>query len=268
MWEKNKILTDYEKKIMKESINHREEIINFFRIIKNKGWINYERSQGKSDGLLGNIFEDLFGISENNDNSSDYFEYEFKTKKNESNSLISLFNMTIKTFRNVNTTIRESYGVVDNSSGKKIFNSTISGDKWNTHRGGYGFKIDAPVNSDKVYLKIKDLANELEIDNNRYFWFKKDIVKNLENKIKNCCYFEGEIDENKKMVKFNKLKVLENIDQNNFCKLLESGDIKIDFRIGVYKTGKNKGKTHDHGTAFRIKKNKIHEIFKDIELFN
>lgn len=27
----------------------------------------------------------------------------------------------------------------------------------------------------------------------------------------------------------------------------------IDIRIGVYASGKNKGKTHDHGTAFRIK---------------
>ena len=28
--------------------------------------------------------------------------------------------------------------------------------------------------------------------------------------------------------------------------------MKIDIRIGVYKTGSNFGKTHDHGTGFRI----------------
>ncbi len=27
----------------------------------------------------------------------------------------------------------------------------------------------------------------------------------------------------------------------------------VDIRIGSYKSGKNKGKTHDHGTGFRIK---------------
>lgn len=34
---------------------------------------------------------------------------------------------------------------------------------------------------------------------------------------------------------------------------IENGDLMIDIRIGVYASGKNKGKTHDHGTAFRIK---------------
>ncbi len=31
----------------------------------------------------------------------------------------------------------------------------------------------------------------------------------------------------------------------------------VDIRIGVYNTGKNKGKTHDHGTGFRITLDKL-----------
>ena len=39
----------------------------------------------------------------------------------------------------------------------------------------------------------------------------------------------------------------------------------VDIRIGAYKTGKNKGKTHDHGTGFRINKEDLEEFF-DIEI--
>ena len=33
----------------------------------------------------------------------------------------------------------------------------------------------------------------------------------------------------------------------------ETGKIYVDLRIGQYHNGKNKGKTHDHGTGFRIR---------------
>ena len=35
--------------------------------------------------------------------------------------------------------------------------------------------------------------------------------------------------------------------------LAETGEIYVDLRIGQYHNGKNKGKTHDHGTGFRIR---------------
>ena len=41
---------------------------------------------------------------------------------------------------------------------------------------------------------------------------------------------------------------------NKFKSAVESDKLKIDIRIGVYRSGKNKGKYHDHGTGFRINK--------------
>ena len=38
---------------------------------------------------------------------------------------------------------------------------------------------------------------------------------------------------------------------------LEDGELFIDIRIGVYSSGRNIGRTHDHGTAFRIKLDKL-----------
>ena len=48
--------------------------------------------------------------------------------------------------------------------------------------------------------------------------------------------------------------LLSHINMNKFKSAVENDKLKIDIRIGTYKSGKNIGKYHDHGTAFRIKK--------------
>ena len=47
--------------------------------------------------------------------------------------------------------------------------------------------------------------------------------------------------------------------------MLEEGLIMYDVRIGAYKTGIKKGKTHDHGSGFRIKRENMHILYKQTE---
>ncbi len=209
---------------------------------------------------MGNVFEDLIGVKENNLKASDYEEFEIKTKNKESGALVSLFGYSIDSFKNVNTEIREKYGVKDAKTYNKIFNSTIKFSDWNTHRGGYNFKLD--YSNDKLYLRVMDNIKKYMVDNDKYYWNVQKIIF-LFSKIKNCCYVEGEIDKKNKIVKFNKMSIYKNADIDLFWSLLNNDDIVVDFRIGVYKSGKNEGKTHDHGTGFRIKKNKIECLYKE-----
>ena len=51
-------------------------------------------------------------------------------------------------------------------------------------------------------------------------------------------------------------------DYEGFIDLLEEGRIYIDLRIGQYHSGPNKGKTHDHGTGFRIRETDQPRLFK------
>lgn len=267
IWKNSKFnFTEIEKEKLNKCKNAEEELILLFKIFKSRGFIKYNREQGNSDGLLGNIFEDLIGVKENNLKLSDYEDFEIKTKNTESSSsLVSLFGYCLDSFKNANTVIREKYGVTDDKSYNKIFNSTIKYSNWNTHRGGYNFKLD--YDKEKLYLRIIDNITKYYIDENKYFWNNKKIT-NLFNKIKNCCYVEGEIDKKNKMVRFTKMVIYKNADINLFWKLLKNDDIVIDFRIGVYKSGKNKGKTHDHGTGFRIKKSKIEYLYKEKKEIN
>lgn len=40
----------------------------------------------------------------------------------------------------------------------------------------------------------------------------------------------------------------------------------LDIRIGAYRQGSSMGKTHDHGSGFRINKNKLNLAFSIEEL--
>lgn len=253
--------TDEERNKLNKCINEEDELIELFRIFKSRGFIHYSRTQKNSDGILGNVFEDLIGIRENNLKDADYGEFEIKTKNSNSNStLVSLFCYSPDSFKNANTDIREKYGVYDEKTNNKIFNSTIKFSSWNTHRGGYNFKLDYDEN--KLYLRIMDAIREYELDHSNYFWDNKKITDQLQ-KIKNCCYVEGEIDEVNKIAKFEKMYIYKNVKLEKFWELLKNDDIVVDFRIGVYKSGKNLGKTHDHGTGFRIKKNKFENLYEE-----
>lgn len=249
-------------KEIEEKKSYKEILIDFFKYIKSVGWVPFTRNQINSDGLLGNILEDLIGIKENNQREADFHGYEIKTKNNDSDSLVTLFGATISSVKKANTEIREKYGIVDGKSNLKIFNSTIHYHKWNTHRAGFGYKLEKEKN--KLYLKIKDLETNLIVDDNRYYWNEEDIKQFFKNKVKNLCLVEGILNKENKLAKFNKMYILEDSQIEKFWDLLYDGSIALDFRIGVYKSGKNIGKTHDHGTSFRIKKNKIKDLYKKI----
>ena len=54
-----------------------------------------------------------------------------------------------------------------------------------------------------------------------------------------------------------KMDILTGLTLEKMIASLEDGELFIDIRIGVYSSGRNIGRTHDHGTAFRIKLDKL-----------
>lgn len=57
--------------------------------------------------------------------------------------------------------------------------------------------------------------------------------------------------------------VCQGFNQEKFLNMLKRGEIFVDIRVGQYRSGKNKGKTHDHGTAFRVKRSNIKNLFDE-----
>ena len=62
---------------------------------------------------------------------------------------------------------------------------------------------------------------------------------------------------------YTQAKIFLNPSLGNLLKLIDDGKLMVDIRIGSYKSGKNKGKTHDHGTGFRIKPNDLSLLYAE-----
>ena len=76
---------------------------------RDQGWITLTAHRQDKDGGLGNTLEDLLEIPENNVPIADYGEFELKTHRTSSNSLISLFRFEPKPGEMVPKLIRD-YG--------------------------------------------------------------------------------------------------------------------------------------------------------------
>ena len=59
---------------------------------------------------------------------------------------------------------------------------------------------------------------------------------------------------------------LDYIGDSNFYNLLDEGIIRYDNRLGVYRTGKNTGKKHNHGGGIRlVSSDSYKDLFDDYE---
>ncbi|MEW6062985.1 MAG: MvaI/BcnI family restriction endonuclease [Nanoarchaeota archaeon] len=234
-----------------------------FEKVRKAGFIESHRTHNTG---IGKTFEDLLNIVENNKQEVDYLnELELKSSRELSQSMITLFTKSPSHPSEANTSLRLKFG--KNEKGSKILHTTIPGDKFNTFLGKYGFKLDINENEKRIYILIKDLGNDTIIDFVCYYTFE-DLKQIIEKKCKNIAFVTAKIRKanGKEFFHFEKAILLTGLTFDRFLKAIKEGDIFYDIRIGVYRTGKNKGKTHDHGSGFRIRKNRINHVFKISEI--
>lgn len=124
----------------------KEELIRRLREIKAMGWIPNAR-HGNSGGI-GNTLEDLLGIEENNLPIPNAAEWELKTQRLNTGSLITLFHMepSPRSIRFVPTMLLPKYGWSHKSAGTKYpetemsFRQTLNS-LYRTDRG-FGLFVD------------------------------------------------------------------------------------------------------------------------------
>lgn len=227
-------------------INTLNDFIEAYTSICNMGWIKTHRSGPTG---IGKTLEDLLGIPENNIDGPDFGDYELKSCRLNSNSMLTMFTRAPQPAKS-NTALRLKYGyasgVYDND--EKVLHSTLSADRF-TPIANTGHKLKICCKEDGIYIE-----SELGVEN--VFWSRAALKKCFEKKYKNkFVYAKAQsrgvsADEEFKFVEAYEVS---GFDYDSFVKLLEAGKIYVDLRIGQYHEGKNKGKTHDHGTGFRIK---------------
>lgn len=233
-----------------------EELKKLFSGIKNMDWVEAHR---KGNTGIGKTFEDLLDKKEDNLALPDFKDIEIKSQRNATNSMITLFTKSPDYPLSVNTFLRENFGSISSKyNNMKILHTTISTKNFNTHISGNNFKILIDRELQRLVLQVQNNATKEIIYENAY-WSFDNIKKCLEHKLKYIAIVGAdEKEENSKnYFKFTNIMLITGITFDKFLEALENGDILVDIRIGVYNTGKNKGKTHDHGTGFRIKLDKL-----------
>lgn len=236
-----------------------------FLAIKEKGWIPSNRFH---DTGIGKTFEDFIGVIENNKTSADYGGVlELKSTRELSESMVTLFTKSPDP-RGINTQLRERFGYFDEEhKDMEILHTTFSGNKFNICADKFGFALEINEKEEKIEIKIKNLKDN-SIEKFEAFYPFKILYKIIENKSKNIILIDAESKKEKgvEYFKFNKAVLLTGLTFDIFLKAIKGGIIKYDVRLGVYRTGDKKGKTHDHGSGFRIHKSDLNKVFKIEEL--
>lgn len=220
-----------------------EDFVREFKEIRDKGWIKTHRSGPTG---IGKTLEDL-GIPENNAGEPDFGEYELKSTRRNSQSMLTMFTKSPEPSGS-NTYLLNKYGYVSPNYGndRKVLHSTLSAGRFTPiFETGQSLRIHCGV--DRISIESRT-----EIEN--VFW-TRDILKNtFNNKYRNKFVYvkadhrgKGQNEE----FLFMEAYEVSGFDYGKMIDLLEAGKIFVDLRIGQYPDGR----THDHGTGFRIREN-------------
>jgi hypothetical protein len=231
-------------------------------------WIESSRS---GDTGIGKTFEDLLEKEEDNLALPDLEDLEIKAQRFNSISKVTLFTKAPTYPLRANTYIRNNFGVYDNDFNNiKIIHTSFFGNRVNNYKGQYGFKLKSNNIDKKLYLKIYNNQG-VEIDLEKEIYWTYDVLNNiLQDKVHNIGFVEADRkkENGKEYFKFSKLTLLLKPSLKKFIENINNGTIQFDIRIGVYRSGKNKGKSHDHGSGFRISKKDFFKLYDIVEEIN
>lgn len=229
-----------------------EDFKNEMDKISEKGWIKTHRSGSTG---IGKTLEDLLGIQENNASEPDFGVYELKASRSNDNSMLTLFTKSPQPIGS-NTKLLEKYGY-DGENNKKILHSTLSA-KNSTNISNTGKSLSIVCSKDKIIIKGNDGTSEA-------FWDKEELEKVFNKKYKNTLIYvkADSIDTgNNEQFLYKEAYELSGFNYNGLIDLLQKGIVKIDIRIGQYPDGR----THDHGTGFRIYPQDFNKLFLEKDL--
>ena len=229
---------------------------NEFNRIKSLGFIISDKPDAKNDGVVGNTFETAVGVKENNLREADWRGWEFKTQRQFTKSASSLFTSKPDYPLGGDEYMRQNWGVNDPSGEYphiKVFRTSIYANRWATVYEKYKMKLEVDEDNEKLKIILCDL-NEEVIDNSVYWSF--DTLRSASKKLKNTLVLKAEeaLINNKVHFKYISAKAYVNFNFNALIELIKNGEARYDNRLGIYRSGKNKGKKHNHGGGIRLVK--------------
>ena len=238
-----------------------EELKEKLREIKEKGFIKTKRAH---QGGAGNTLEQLLNVKENNLSLPDLGSYELKVKRKSTNSMVSLISKSPNP-KGINRILFEEYSTTLQSDNVRRLYTTMS----------------TKLNPQKFYLEPKDdklfIRNEkntkgfwlVNDKNHEAYWSIDEIFNKLKEKTQNTLLVTAETKDGtgskNEEFHFTEAFLLSGLSKEKFLNAIKKNMLVVDIRIGADLTGSQAGKYHDHGTAFRLRSDKLKELFSNIE---
>ncbi|MCM1322514.1 MAG: MvaI/BcnI family restriction endonuclease [Bacteroides sp.] len=216
------------------------------------GWIETHRS-GRTG--IGKTLEDLLGIEENNRNEPDFANYELKAMRTNGGDTQLLTLLTKSPLpQGVNSKLLEMYGYISDvyAHKNKVLHSTLSAGHF-AQVSGTGKSLGIDCRDEKIAI----IDNE---GNSFAYWTEETLNDAFKKKYPYSMihvYADSQFGERKEEFYFHTAYELSEFSFEKLLVQLREGKVKIDIRIGQHKNGK----THDHGTGFRIQDRALTEIF-------
>lgn len=242
--------------------------------ISSRGWIE-DLKQGNVGGI-GNTIESILGIEENNLPIPNAAEWELKTFRTPSRSLLTLFHMepSPTAFKFVPSILLPKYGWPHKEAGKKYspnemsFRQTINA----LSRSDRGFKVVVNRPQQKIEISFdastvaKKHSEWLESVNRRVglqelspqpYWGFDDIYHKAGTKLHNCFLIGCATKKinGLRHFKVQTIMILQKFSLEKWIEAFEHGLILVDFDA---RTG------HNHGTKFRFRQNKFPELYESV----
>lgn len=226
-----------------------DALVKKLKEIKEMGYVKTHRPGSTG---VGKTLEDLLGIKENNIPGPNARQIELKSARKNTSSMLTLFTKSPLP-RKANSTLLKQFGYkTPTSKERKILHTTVNAISYNTLRGKCGFKID-----------IKDDRIELVTKKNKKiclgYWDYQTLKESFEKKLPKIMYVKAENkgDGSEEEFWYNEGWLLSGFSFEGFKELLKRAIILVDIRIGQH----SDGRTHDHGTAFRVHPNRLELCF-------
>ena len=233
-----------------------EEFKERFNEIKNLGWIRTHRAGTTG---IGKTLEDLLGIDENNIQGPDFGQYELKSMRKNANSMLTLITKSPDEPAGANTQLRLNYGYSSSAydNDEKVLHSTLSATRF------------TPIANTGHSLKVSCTEERINIINENYevvaSWLIDNLKAVMDRKLSDQFVFVRASSRgtgvNEEFL-YEEAYLLDGFNSQSIIDLINEGQIFVDLRIGQYHNGPNRGKTHDHGTGFRIFERSHYLIFK------
>lgn len=225
------------------------KLIAKLKDVKKSGFIKTHRSGNTG---VGKTLEDLLGIKENNIPGPNAKMIELKSARKSASSMTTLLTLAPLP-KSSNSKILERFGYLSSrGNNRKELHTTVNALDFNTIKGNIGFKVDVKKNIVNLVTCEKEVV---------CYWDKETLKIAFERKLPKILYVKADArgSGSDEEFWFNEAWLLSGFDFDNFVKLLKDGIILVDIRIGQYPNGR----THDHGTGFRVFPDKLDLCFSN-----